>query len=52
MWLKADFWDHVVSENRWHESQAVEKPVCGTGEFALWKSVMWQAEQGLFGTVV
>ncbi len=50
-WLNADFCDHVASENRWQESQAVEKPVCGTGVVAFWKSVMWQAEQGLVGTV-
>ena len=28
------------------------KPVWGTGDVAFWKSVWWQAEQGLVGTVV
>ena len=52
MCLNGVFCCHVVSEKAWHCSQAVGKPVWGTGDVAFWKSVMWQAEQGLVGTVV
>jgi hypothetical protein len=41
-WLNADFRLHVVSVLRWHVSHAVGKPVCGTGDLALLKSVWWQ----------
>ncbi len=44
---------HVVSENLWQVSHVVGKPdeTCD-GFLEFWKSVMWQAEQGLVGTVV
>ena len=42
-----------ASEYLWHVSHVVGNPEAAWGGFfEFWKSCMWQAEQGLVGTVV